>query len=145
MLEKGRARTIGAVVLVCCLAAVLAGCDGGVSSTKNAEARLAAAFDALPCGGKSMSSQLEQKYTATLRSIVKADRKLPRVVTLVSDAHAVDKLRAAMRKIANSTGYKPGALTNDLEAAYHLNVKLYTDEKALGFRCIAPPRRPIEG
>jgi uncharacterized membrane protein len=145
MLEKGRARMIGAVVLVCCLVAVLAGCGGGVSSTKNAEARLAAAFDALPCGGRSMSSQMEQKYTATLRSLVKADRKLPRVAKLVSDAHAEDNLRAAMRKIADSTGYKLGALMNDLEAAYRLRVKLYADEKALGFRCIAPPRRPIEG
>ncbi len=30
---------IGAVVLVCCLAAVLAGCGSGASSTKNAEGR----------------------------------------------------------------------------------------------------------
>jgi uncharacterized membrane protein len=145
MLGRERARTIGAVVLVCCLAAALAGCGGGVSSTKNAEARLAAAFDALPCGGRSMSSQMEQKYTATLRSIVKADRKLPRVAKLVSDAHAVDKLEAALRKMTEAPGYKPGALKNDFAAVYRLRVKLYADEKALGFRCAAPPRKPIEG
>jgi hypothetical protein len=144
MLGRDQARIIAAVVLVCCLAAVLAGC-GGVSSTKNAEARLAAAFDALPCGGRSMSSQLEQKYTATLRSIVKADRKLPRVTKLVSDAHAQDQLRAVMGKIADSTGYKLGAIKSDLAAAYRLRVKLYADEKALGFRCITPPRKAIEG
>jgi hypothetical protein len=136
---------INAVVLVCFLAAVVTGCGGGVSSTKNAEARLAAAFDALPCGGRSMNSQLEQKYTATLRSIVRADRKLPHVAKLVSDAHAQDQLRAVMRKISDSTSYKPGALKNDFEAAYRLRVRLYADEKVLGFRCITPPRKPIKG
>jgi hypothetical protein len=139
------ARAIGAVVLVCCVAVASAGCGGGGSSTKNAEARLAAAFDTVHCDDRAISAQTEQKEKSSFRSLVRADRKLPRVAKLLSDADAQDKLRAAMRKIAESTGYKPGALTNDLEAAYRLNVKLYTDEKALGFHCIAPPRKPIAG
>jgi hypothetical protein len=136
---------IAAVVLVCCLAAVLAGCGGGVSSTKNAEARLAAAFDTVHCDDRAISSQTEKKERANFLSIVRADRKLPRVAKLISDAHAEDKLRAAMRKTAESLGYKPGALKNDLAAAYRLRVEFYADEKALDFHCITPPQKPIEG
>ena|ERR1700677_2423373 len=145
MLGREGTRTIGVAVLVCSLAAILTACGGGVSSTKNAEARLAAAFDTVHCDDRAISAQTEQKEKSSFRSLVRADRKLPRVAKLLSDADAQDKLRAAMRKIAESTGYKPGALTNDLEAAYRLSVKLYTDEKALGFHCIAPPRKPIAG
>jgi hypothetical protein len=144
MRGRDQARIID-VVLVCCLAAVLAGCGGGVSSTKNAEARLAAAFDTSSCDGRALSSQTEQKDSANLRLLVRADRKLPRVAKLVSDAHAEDKLRAVIRKAAEALGYKPGALTNDFAAIYRLRVKLYADEKALGFRCITAPRKPIEG
>ncbi len=136
---------IAAVVLACCLVAVLAGCGGGVSSTKGAEARLAAAFDTVHCDGRALSSQTERKDSANFLSMVKADRKLPRVAKLVSDAHAEDKLLAAIRTAAETPGYKPGALKNDLAAVYRLRVKFYADEKALGFRCAAPPRKPIEG
>lgn len=136
---------IAAVVLVCCLAAVLAGCGGGVSSTKNAEARLATVFDTLQCDDRAISSETEQKERANFRSLVRADLELPRVAKLVSDAHAVDKLRAAMRKAAEAPGYKPGALKNDFAAAYRFRVEFYADEKALGFHCIGPPQKPIEG
>jgi hypothetical protein len=64
---------------------------------------------------------------------------------LVSDAHAEDKLRAAIRKAAEAPGYKPGALKNDFAAAYRLRVKFYADEKALDFHCITPPQKPIGG
>jgi hypothetical protein len=50
-----------------------------------------------------------------------------------------------MRKATEEPGYKPGALQNDFAAAYRLGVRLYADEKALGFRCITAPRKPIEG
>jgi hypothetical protein len=116
-----------------------------VSSTKNAEARLAAAFDTVPCDGRAISSQTEQKDRANLRSLVRADRKLPRVAKLVSDAHAEDNLRAAIRKAAQAPGYNPGALKNYFAAIYRLRVKLYADEKALGFRCATRPRKLIEG
>jgi hypothetical protein len=125
--------------------AILAGCGGGASSTKNAEARLAAAFDTVQCDGRAISSQTEQKERANFLSIVRADLKLPRVAKLVSDAHAEDKLRAVIRKAAEAPGYKPGALTNDFAAIYRLRVKLYADEKALGFRCITPPQKPVGG
>ena len=51
----------------------------------------------------------------------------------------------AIRKAAEAPGYKPGALKNDFTAVYRLRVKFYADEKALGFRCAAPPRKPSEG
>ena len=145
MLGRDQARIIGTVGLVCCLAAVLAGCGGGVSSTKNAEARLAAAFDTTQCDDRALSAQTEQKERANFLSIVRADLKLPRVAKLVSDAHAEDKLRAAIRKAAEAPGYKPGALKNDFAAAYRLRVKFYADEKALDFHCITPPQKPIGG
>jgi hypothetical protein len=136
---------VAAVGLACCLAAVLAGCGGGGSSTKNAEARLRVAFDSVQCDDRAISSQTEAEERASVRSIVRADLKLPRVAKLVSDAHAEDKLRAAIRKAADAPGYKPGALEDDLEAAYRLRVKIYSDEKALDFRCISPPQKPIGG
>jgi hypothetical protein len=80
-----------------------------------------------------------------LRLMVRADLKLPRVAKLVSDADAEDELRATIRKAAEAPAYKPGALKNDLEAAYRLRVKFYADEKALDFRCIAAPQKPIGG
>jgi hypothetical protein len=136
---------VAAVGLACCLAAVLAGCGGGGSSTKNAEARLRVAFDTVQCDERAISSQTEAEERASVRSIVRADLKLPRVAKLVSDAHAEDKLRAAIRKAADAPGYKPGALEDDLEAAYRLRVKIYSDEKDLDFRCITPPQKPIGG
>jgi hypothetical protein len=145
MLGRDQARTIAAVGLACCLAAVLAGCGDGVDSTKNAEARLRAAFDTMQCDDRAISSQTEQKERANFRLIVRADLKLPRVAKLVSDAHAEDKLRATIREAAEAPGYKPGALKNDLAAAYRLRVKFYADEKALDFHCIASPQNPIEG
>jgi hypothetical protein len=136
---------VAAVGLACCLAAVLAGCGGGGSSTKNAEARFRVAFDTVQCDDRAISSQTEQKDRASLRSLVRADLKLPRVAKLVSDARAEDKLREAMRKAAQAPGHKPGALMNDFAAIYQSRVKLYADEKALGFRCVTPPQKPIRG
>jgi hypothetical protein len=145
MRGRDQARIITAVGLVCCLAAVLAGCGGGVSSTKNTEARLAAAFDTAQCGDRAISTQTEQKNRANYRSLLRADLKLPRVAALVSDAHAEGELQSAIRKAAQAPGYKPGALKNDFAALYRLRVKFSTDEKALGFHCIIPPRKPVEG
>lgn len=146
MLGLDQARIIAAVAVVCSLAAVLAGCGGAaVPSTKNAESRLAASFDAIQCDGRAISSQTEQKERANFRSLVRADLKLPRVARLVSDAHAEDKLKAAIRKAAEAPGYKPGALKNDFTVVYRLRGKFYADEKALGFRCAAPPQKPREG
>jgi hypothetical protein len=136
---------VAAVGLACCLAAALAGCGGGGSSTKNAEARLRVAFDTVQCDDRAIGTQTEAEERVSVLSIVRADLKLPRVAKLVSDAHAEDKLRAAIRKAAESPGYKPGALEDDLEAAYRLGVKIYADEEALGFRCITPPQKPIRG
>jgi hypothetical protein len=137
-------RIIAAVVLVCFIATGLAAC-GGVSSTENAETRLAAAFDIVHCDARTLSAQTEQKERANFRLIVKADRKLPRVAKLISDAQGEDQLQAAIRKAAEAPGYKPASLRNDFAAIYRLRVKFYADEKALGFRCISPPQRPSEG
>jgi hypothetical protein len=145
MLGRDQARIIAAVGLACCLAAVVAGCGSGGSSTKNAEARLRVAFDNVYCDARAISSQTAEEQRANFRSIVRADLELPRVAKLVSDAHAEDKLRAAMQKAADAPGYKPGALEDDLAVAYRLRVKIYADEKALDFRCITPPQKPIEG
>ena len=99
----------------------------------------------MQCDDRAISSQTEQKDRASLRSLVRADLKLPRVAKLVSDARAEDKLREAMRKAAQAPGHKPGALMNDFAAIYQSRVKLYADEKALGFRCVTPPQKPIRG
>jgi hypothetical protein len=136
---------IAAVVLVCFIAAGLAGCGGGVSSTKNAETRLAAAFDIVHCDGRALSAQTEQKERANFRLILKVDRKLPRIAKLISDAQGEDQLQAAIRKAAEAPGYKPGSLRNGFAAIYRLRLKFYADEKALGFRCISPPQKPVEG
>jgi len=136
-------RAVAAVVVS--LAAVVAGCGGGVSSAKNAEARLAGAFDTLRCDARAMSSQTGQEERTHFRSLVSTDGKLPRVAKLVSDANAEDKLRAAIRKTAEAPGYKPGALKNDLAAIHRLRVEFSADEKALGFRCITPPQETVVG
>jgi hypothetical protein len=150
VLRRERSRAISATVLICCLAATSAGCGGGTSSAKTAEAHLAAAANRLQCDMRADSSQTQQRLGAELRSLAKSDLGLPRVAKLVADIRARERLRASIERAADRLSLPahgpaiPHAV-EDFEEVHHLSGLIYEDEKALGFKCITPPRKPIGG
>lgn len=144
-----------APVLIC-VAVALGGCGGGTSSPT--EARLAALANAVCTRSETLGERPGFLSTdlARLRALIHADRKLPRVATLISDLAARQRAQAAMRKLFRKAGNgasfsgKEGDGANDfslLEESYRLDVKVQADERALGMiSCIGPPpRKPIGG
>lgn len=126
--------------------AALAGCGGtGPStSTRAAEEHFIKVANSLCTDDRALSRAQDRKTVAAVRSLAEADRDVPRVARWISDLHARDRLLASLR--ANADGF--GAhrqITALLEEAYRLDLKVYTDGKALGLKCIRPPRRPIAG
>lgn len=126
--------------------AVLAGCGGTGSSTstQSAEEHFIKVANSLCTDDRSLSRAQDIKTVAAVRSLAEADRDLPRVARWISDLRARDRLLASLQ--ANADGF--GAhhqITALLGEAYRLDLKVYADGKALGLKCIRPPRRPIAG
>jgi hypothetical protein len=139
-------------IVLTCVAAALAGCGGGASSTaaSTAEAHLAALANAIcreshtnRATGPPFEAHLKTEF-AKLRALIRSDRKLPRVATYISDIQARDRLRTAMSKLSKKEVPYAFSLMED---NYRLGVKIQADLKALGMTsCIGPrPRKPIEG
>jgi hypothetical protein len=126
-------------------AVIVVGCGGSGHSA--AEARFVALANAvcLKTNTDRATSPPTTTEFARLRALAKSARKAPRVATLLSDFAARRRLRTALSKLSNKT-YSV-TLGSYLDKAYRLNVRVYTDEKALGLaRCLgAPPRKPISG
>jgi hypothetical protein len=120
-----------AVLLI--LALPLAACGKG-EYISPAEKRLALALS--QCGDRAESVQEADRASAELHSLVKADRKLPRVARLIADAHVLNMLRATLVKAG---GTRPPGAQGDTTKLYHSQIKFYEDEKALGVRCIERP------
>jgi hypothetical protein len=143
------------VVLLTCVVVVLVGCGGSRSSgaANTGEAHLVAVANAtcrerreeMRATGATFEARMKMEF-ASLRALISADRKLPRVGTLISDLAARRRLLREMRKIHRKEGDVTNAFSL-LDESYRLEVKIQADLKALGLTsCIGPPpRKPIEG
>jgi hypothetical protein len=138
---------------------VLAGCgnSSAPAAEKKAETRFVALANAvcresnaLRASGAQTQAQLNTEL-ARLRALATSVRKQPRFAALNSDLAARRKLLGPISKKPNVTNrsIEGGAADplNLLTEAYRLDVKIYTDEKALGLSSCAgsPPRAPVGG
>lgn len=137
------------------VAAALAGCGGGSPTAANAaETHLVALANAIcresndsRVTGATVLAKRDSEL-AMLRSLARADRRLPRVETYISDLAARSRLRAVM--LHEASARKNGSATDAfslLKESYRLDAKVDVDENALRLTaCIGPrPRPPIEG
>lgn len=138
-LLKAYHRAVGRLLaLLLILALPLAACGKG-EYISPAEKRLAVALSR--CGlNRAESVQETDRASAELHSLVKADRKLPRVARLIADAHASNMLRTTLETLVKAGGARSPGAKGDIAKLYHSQVKFYEEEKALGVRCIGRPK-----
>jgi len=130
-------RRVLALLLI--LGLSLAAC-GKANYVSPAEKRLAVALSR--CGDRAESTQEEDRASAERRSLVEADRGLPRVGRLIAAAHASKVLQATLDTLAKAGGASSPEVAGDAAKLYHARVKLYEEEKAFGIRCIQRPEKP---
>ena len=152
-------RDFGGAMLICG-ALVLAGCGGGgsLASANTAEAQFVALGNAV-CrelkahpraharSDRPASARQEQKLSK-FRALMTSDTKLPHVGMLRSDLATQKRIQSAMLRLVSPTkdGIAADA-TELLDQFYRINLKVWTDERALGLNaCMGPhPRKPIGG
>ncbi len=139
-------RHVALLVAAATWLAALAGCGGTGASTSThaAETRFARLESSLCMNNRALSRAQDPKTVAAIRSLAKSDHGLPRVARWISDLQARSRLLASLRSDAEGFGahHRIAAL---LEATRRIGLKVYEDGKAIGLKCIRPPRKPIRG
>lgn len=138
------------VGVACCVFAATAISAAGCGGTPNQAKRTAelVAVGSKACRERDTNRALAEKPLARFIALAHKDRDLPRVKTFESDIAQRKKLRTTMQRALKSKTFAtmPHAFES-LEDLYHLDVRVYDDEKALGLSaCLGPPpRAPISG
>jgi hypothetical protein len=124
------------LVLLLIVGAVLAGCGKAAyisPADARLEARLANVLSECATGRAEGGATKVQ-----LQAALKPAEHLPRVMKLLSDAHARRRIREAVERLGGPRSARASTL---VDSYYRLTVKLYHDAKALGVHCLERPNR----